>query len=208
MHLEIYLKSTFCLCILPVLKQYLLHWSINWIRIFQSNPNFITHCPLRYLKVILQVYFQTRKSWYIKHFLWNWSSASATEPHWWSTLLQLMAWCRQEKLLPEPMLTFLCCHMMSQWVNAIDQSHRCRHHQAACREPAGSYDKTTRTAICFEHKTQYLLIHALYTPIVVFWQISNIPPMIGQSQMSCNTPTFCIATILVKYCYTTGSWLF
>ena len=91
--------------------------------------------------------------------------------------------------------------------SSIDQSHRCGHRQAACREPAGSYDKTTRTAICFEHKTQYLLIRAPYTRIVVFWHISKIPPMIGQSQISCNTPTFCIATIFVKYCYTTGSWL-
>ena len=89
----------------------------------------------------------------------------------------------------------------------IDQSHRCGHRQAACREPAGSYDKTTRTAICFEHKTQYLLIPAPYTRIVAFWHISKIPPMIGQSQINCNTPTFCIATIFVKYCYTTGSWL-
>ena len=69
------------------------------------------------------------------------------------------------------------------------------------------YDKTTRAAICFEHKTQYLLIRAPYTRIVVFWHISNIPPMISQSQISCNTPTFCIAAIFVKYCYTTGSWL-
>ena len=78
---------------------------------------------------------------------------------------------------------------------------------AACREPAGSYDKTTRATICFEHKTQYLLIRALYTRIVVFWHISNIPLIISQSQISCNTPTFCIAAIFVKYCYTTGSWL-
>ena len=89
----------------------------------------------------------------------------------------------------------------------IDLSHRCGHRQAPWREPAGSYDNATRTAICFEHKTQYLLIRAPYTLIVVFWHISKIPPMIGQSQISCNTPTFCIATIFVKYCYTTGSWL-
>ena len=36
----------------------------------------------------------------------------------------------------------------------IDQSDRYGCHQAACREPVGSYDKTTRTALCFEHKTQ------------------------------------------------------
>ena len=89
-------------------------------------------------------------------------------------------------------------------LNAIDQSHRYGRHQAACREPAGSYDKTTRTAICFEHKTQHLLIRAPYTRIVVFW---HIPPMISQSQLSCYTHTFYIAAIFVKYCYTTGSWL-
>ena len=90
---------------------------------------------------------------------------------------------------------------------SIDQSHRYGSHRAACRGPAGSYDKTTRTAICFEHKTQYLLIRAPYTHIVVFWHISNIPPMISQSQISCNTLMFYIAAIFVKYCYTTGSWL-
>ena len=84
----------------------------------------------------------------------------------------------------------------------IDQSHRYGRHQAACREPAGSYDKTTRTAICFEHKTQYLLIRAPYTRIVVFWHISNIPPIISQSQISCNTPTLYIAAIFVRYCIT------
>ena len=88
----------------------------------------------------------------------------------------------------------------------IDQSHRYRRPQAACREPAGSYDKTTRTVIYFEHKTQYLLIRAPYTRIVVFWHISNILPMILQSQISCNTPTFYITAIIVKYCYTTVSW--
>ena len=89
----------------------------------------------------------------------------------------------------------------------IEQSHRYGRHQAACREPAGSYNKTTRTAICFEHKTQYILIRAPYTRIVVFWHISNIPPMISQSQISHNTPTLYIAAIFVKYCYITGSWL-
>ena len=94
-----------------------------------------------------------------------------------------------------------------KWVQAIDPFHRCGRPQAACREPAGSYDKTTQSAICFEHKTQYLLIRAPYTRIVVFWHTSNTPPMISQSQISCNSPTFCIAAIFVKYCYTTGSWL-
>ena len=95
-----------------------------------------------------------------------------------------------------------------EWTNTtIDQSHRYGRHQAACHEPGESYDKTTRPAICFEHKTQYLLIRAPYMRIVVFWHISNIPPMISQSQISCNTHTFYIAAIFVKYCYTTGNWL-
>ena len=38
---------------------------------------------------------------------------------------------------------------------------------------------------------------------MVFWHISNIPPMISESQISCNTTTFCIAAIFVKYCYYT-----
>ena len=54
----------------------------------------------------------------------------------------------------------------------------------------------------FEHKTQYLLIRAPYTCIVVFWRISNTPPMVSQSQITRNTPTFCIAAIFVKYRYT------
>ena len=125
-------------------------------------------------------------------------------------------WCPpQETSQPHPPRQW-CSHWslgMDKWFHpiftghVIDQSHRYGHPQAACREPAGSYDKTTRTAICFEHKTQYLLIRAPYTRIVVFWHISNIPPMISQSQISCNTPTFYIAAIFVKYCYTTGSWL-
>ena len=107
-----------------------------------------------------------------------------------------------------PQTNSLSMPLSRAWgLHPIDQSHRYGRPQAACREPAGSYDKTTRTAICFEHKTQYLLIRAPYTRIVVFWHISNIPPMISQSLISCNTPTFYIAAIFVKYCYTTGSWL-
>ena len=110
---------------------------------------------------------------------------------------------------------FALIQVLMQWLlqnfehgtTRIDQSHRYGRHQAACREPARIYDKTTRTAICFEHKMQYLLIRAPCTRIVVFWHTSNIPPMISQSQISCYTPTFYIAAIFVKYCYTTDSWL-
>ena len=97
--------------------------------------------------------------------------------------------------------------ILNETQQSIDQSHRYGRPRAPCREPAGSCVKTTRTAICFEHKTQYLLIRAPHTRIVVFWHISNKPPMISQSQINCNTHTFYIAAIFAKYCYTTGSWL-
>ena len=87
-------------------------------------------------------------------------------------------------------IAFIRFHSTGNSLVQIDQSHRYGRHQAACREPAGSYDKTTRTVICFEHKTQYLLIRAPYTRMVVFWHISNILPMISRSQISCNAPTF------------------
>ena len=64
----------------------------------------------------------------------------------------------------------------SPLAKAIDQSHRYGRLQAACREPAGSYDKTTRTAICFEHKTQYILIRAPYIPALWYFGTSVIYP--------------------------------
>ena len=47
---------------------------------------------------------------------------------------------------------------------------------AACREPVGSYNRLLDMLYVFEHKMQYLLIHAPYTRVVVFWQVSNTPP--------------------------------
>ena len=49
---------------------------------------------------------------------------------------------------------------------------------ACCREPAGSYNRMSYVLYVFEHKTQYLLIHAPYNRIVVFWHISNMSPYI------------------------------
>ena len=48
----------------------------------------------------------------------------------------------------------------------------------ACREPTGSYNRLPIVLYVFEHKTQYLLIHAPYTHIPVFWRNSDImsPP--------------------------------
>ena len=110
----------------------------------------------------------------------DWELDSLRVPCWWVR-------CRYEASMEIPPADWDNIH---EFLNdnpcdvRIDQSHRYGRHQAACREPAGSYDKTTRTAIYFEHKAQYLLIRAPYTRIVVFWHISNIPPMISQSQIS------------------------
>ena len=51
---------------------------------------------------------------------------------------------------------------------------------AACREPARKLVTTVQAVFLFiEHKTQYILIHAHYTRIVVFWHIGNVPPMVS-----------------------------
>ena len=44
----------------------------------------------------------------------------------------------------------------------------------ACREPVGSYNRLSYVLYVFEHERQYLLIHAPYTRIVLFWQIIGI----------------------------------
>ena len=49
---------------------------------------------------------------------------------------------------------------------------------AACREPAGKLWQLCKVLYVFEHKVQYILIHAPFTRIVVFWHIGNVPPMI------------------------------
>ena len=46
---------------------------------------------------------------------------------------------------------------------------------AACREPAGKLWQLRKVLYVFEHKTQYLLIHAPFTRIVLFWHIGNVP---------------------------------
>ena len=72
----------------------------------------------------------------------------------------------------------------------IDQSHRYGRHQAACREPVGSYDKITRTAICFEHKTQYIFIRAPYTRIVEFGTSVTYPPWFRRVRVVVIRPRF------------------
>ena len=44
---------------------------------------------------------------------------------------------------------------------------------AACREPAGKLWQLSKVLYVFEHKTQYILIHASFTRIVVFWHIGT-----------------------------------
>ena len=48
---------------------------------------------------------------------------------------------------------------------------------AGCREPAGKLWQLCKVLYAFEHKTQYLLIHAPFIRIVVFLHIGNVPPM-------------------------------
>ena len=50
---------------------------------------------------------------------------------------------------------------------------------AVCPEPAGKLWQLCKVLYVFEHKTQYILIHAPFTRIVVFWHIGNVPPMIS-----------------------------
>ena len=50
---------------------------------------------------------------------------------------------------------------------------------AACRKPAGKLWQLGKVLYVFEHKAQYILIHAPFTRIVVFWHIGNVPPMIS-----------------------------
>ena len=49
---------------------------------------------------------------------------------------------------------------------------------AVCREPAGKLWQLWNVLYVFEHKRKYLLIHAPFTRIVVFWHIGNVPPLI------------------------------
>ena len=78
---------------------------------------------------------------------------------------------------------------------------------AACHGLAMDYNIVPLVLYVFRHKTQYALIHAPYTHIVVFWHIGNIPLVISKSQIYYNTSTFGIVVIFVKYCYTASSWL-
>ena len=50
---------------------------------------------------------------------------------------------------------------------------------AACREPAGTLWQLCKALYVFEQKTQYILIYAPFTHIVVFWHNGNVPPMIS-----------------------------
>ena len=49
----------------------------------------------------------------------------------------------------------------------------------ASREPAGKLWQLCKVLCIFEQKTQYILIHAPFTRIVIFWHIGNVPPMIS-----------------------------
>ena len=50
---------------------------------------------------------------------------------------------------------------------------------AASREPAEMLWQLSKVLHALEQKKQYLLIHAQFTRIVIFWHIGNIPSMIS-----------------------------
>ena len=50
---------------------------------------------------------------------------------------------------------------------------------AACREPAGKLWQLCNVLYVFEDKGQYILLHAPFTRIVVFWHIGNVHPIIS-----------------------------
>ena len=90
--------------------------------------------------------------------------------------------CRKQKLV-----TTKYCNMLMLSRKCIPGDlHRCnrlvsqkRATLAAYREPAGKLWQLCKVLYVFENKMQYLLIHAPYTSIGVFWHISNIPPSIS-----------------------------
>ena len=49
----------------------------------------------------------------------------------------------------------------------------------ACHEPAGKLWQLCKVLYVFEHKTQYLLIHAPFTSIMIFSHIGTVPTMIS-----------------------------
>ena len=50
---------------------------------------------------------------------------------------------------------------------------------AASREPAWKLWQLCKVLYVFEQKTQYFLIHAQFTRMVIFWHIGNVPLMIS-----------------------------
>ena len=69
---------------------------------------------------------------------------------------------------------------------------------AACHEPARIYNKLHEVLYVFEHKTQYLLIHASCTHIVVTCALHRF----HRVKFVYNTLMFYRAAIFVKNCST------
>ena len=65
----------------------------------------------------------------------------------------------------------------SWWLNRLVSHTRAT--LAASREPAGKLWQLCQVLYVFEQKTQYLLTHAQFTRILIFWHIVNVPPMIS-----------------------------
>ena len=75
--------------------------------------------------------------------------------------------------------TYVCTTTVQQRITINRLVSQMRVPLAACRKPAGKLWQLCKVLYVFEHKMQYILIHAAFTRIVVFRHIGNVPPMIS-----------------------------
>ena len=134
--------------------------------------------------VCTTTFYQLHNSFLIDQLLSSLPPSAAYMRQWpGSALVQVMACRLSLELMPLTHGFFCHCqHTNPSSFAMIRQFSRkrlvpqMRAPLAACREPAGKLWLLCRVLYVFEHKTQYLLIHAPFTCIVVFWYFSNMPP--------------------------------
>ena len=100
-----------------------------------------------------------------------WPSDAIWQHRFWSTLAQVITRC-----------------VMHQ---AIDLSHICGCPWAACRKPAGTYDKTTRAAICFwTYNAIYFNLCSIYTHLWYFGTSVTYPQWFRRVKLVVTPPHF------------------
>ena len=126
---------------------------------------------------------KTVKVWYILFLLCStYSFDSAMESfHIWQKRSLACIWeGRVQDFWPWPIFLGHCWSMTHLAMSLCNICNRLvsqmRAPLAACRKPAGKLWQLCKVLYGFEHKMQYLFIHAPSTRIVVFRQISNMPP--------------------------------